>query len=332
MDTRGWNAMIFADSITRRTVLHFISTGAIIMATSQTTPAHAASSASFAVTTPIHIASVSMRVRDLGLMTAYYRDVIGLDLISGDLSQSVLGKDGLVLLTLIARPADSPDDKISAGLYHTAFLMPSRQALGEWLITVARNGIKFTGFADHLVSEATYLDDPEGNGIEVYADRSPVSWKWNNGSVQMATEELDIDGLVRDQPQDRTLPYVAPSGLRIGHVHLRVGDVAKAEDFYIGTAGLERMASVGGSATFLANGHYHHHIGANVWQSRNAGPRKDTMSGLENLAFSTALPLMDGLRSRLKASGADFHEQGDVVEALDPWGTRVRFIPTSSSG
>lgn len=321
--------MIIDDPLTRRTVLHYISTGAIIMASSQTTPANAAPAPSFAVTTPIHIHSVSLRVRDLKLMTGFYRDVIGLDLISSTASQSLLGKDGQMLLTLVSRPADVPDDKVSAGLYHTAFLMPSREALGEWLLTVARNGVRFTGFADHLVSEATYLDDPEGNGIEVYADRSPVSWKWNNGAVQMATEELDIDGLVKGQPLDKTLPYVAPSGFRIGHVHLRVGNVPKAEDFYIGTAGLERVAAVGGTATFLANGRYHHHIGANIWQSRNAGQRSDSMSGLEDVAFSTALPLMDGLRGRLKASGADVQEQGDIIETLDPWGTRVRFVPAA---
>ena len=321
--------MHITDMLTRRTLLHFISTGTILMATTPITSASASPAPSFAVTTPMHIDSVALRVRDLDGMTRFYRDVIGLDLLSETASQAVLGKDGQTLLTLIARLSDSPDDKVSAGLYHTAFLMPSRQALGEWLITVARNGVKFTGFADHLVSEATYLDDPEGNGVEVYCDRSPLSWKWHNGLIEMASDELDIDGLVKGQPLDGTLPYVAPSGLRIGHVHLRVGDVAKAEDFYIGTAGLERVASFGGSATFLANGRYHHHIGANVWQSRNAGPRRDTMSGLDNLAFSTALPLMDGLRGRLKAGGVDFHEQGDVIEALDPWGTTVRFIPTA---
>lgn len=291
------------------------------------TSAQSNATPSFAVTTPIHIHSVALRVRDVALMTQFYRDVIGLDLISSNQSEAVLGKDGVTLLTLIAKPADEPDNKVSAGLFHTAFLMPSREALGEWLLTVAQNGVQFTGFADHLVSEATYLDDPEGNGIEVYADRSPMNWHWNNGLIQMASEQLDIEGLVKGQPADRALPYSAPSGLRIGHVHLRVGDVAKAEDFYIGTAGLERTARLGNSASFLANGHYHHHIGANIWQSRNAGHRSETMSGLANVAFSTALPLMDGLRARLTASGADFYEQGDVIEALDPWGTKVRFVP-----
>ena len=289
--------------------------------------ANAAPPPSFAVTTPIHIHSVALRVRDLPRMTGFYRDVIGLDTMVATETEAVLGKDGEPLLTLVAKPSDMPDDSASAGLFHTAFLMPTREALGEWLLTVAQNGVKFTGFADHIVSEATYLDDPEGNGIEVYADRSPMGWHWKNGLVEMATEQLDIEGLVKGQPSDKSLPYVAPAGLRIGHVHLRVGDVVKAEDFYIGTVGLERTARYGNSASFLADGHYHHHIGANVWQSRNAGRRSETMSGLENVAFSTALPLMDGLRARLKESGTDFHEEGDVIAAFDPWGTKVRFVP-----
>ena len=261
------------------------------------------------------------------MMTDFYNRFIGMDIISSTPTETVLGKDGAPLFHLIAKPADEPDDKRTAGLFHTAFLMPSRKDLGEWLIFAVRNKIPFTGFADHLVSEALYLDDPEGNGIEVYADRSPQGWTWTNNLVDMATDPLDLDNLVEGLPMEAHIPYVAPSGFRIGHMHLRVGQVDRAEEFYIGTAGLERTQRLQNSATFLANGHYHHHVGANIWQSRNAGQRSDKMLGLDFVAFSTAAPLMDGLRSRLKASGADFHEQGDMVEALDPWGTRVRFIP-----
>ena len=293
------------------------------------TPAEAAASPSFAVTTPIHIHSASLRVRDLAMMTDFYNKVIGMEIISNNPAETVLGKDGVPLFHLIARPSDAPDDKRSAGLFHTAFLMPTRKDLGEWLIFAVKNKIPFTGFADHLVSEALYLDDPEGNGIEVYADRSPLRWTWTNNLVDMATDQLDIDNLVEGLPMEAHPPYVAPSGFRIGHMHLRVGNVAKAEDFYIGTAGLELTQRVQNSASFLANGRYHHHVGANIWQSRNVGMRSDKMLGLDFVAFSVAEPLMDGLKGRLKASGGDFHEQGDMVEALDPWGTKVRFIPTA---
>lgn len=282
---------------------------------------------SFAVTRPIHIHSAALRVRDLPMMTAFYSQVMGMDVLSQRESESVLGKDGQTLLTLKSRPSDEPDDGRSAGLFHTAFLMPDRASLGRWLIFAVKNNVPFTGFSDHLVSEALYLDDPEGNGIEVYADRAPESWRWNGDQIAMSTERLDIDSLVSGLPGDSTMPYVAPSGFRIGHVHLRVGDTAKAEDFYIKTAGLDMMARIpDASAIFLANGRYHHHIGANVWRSRGAGLRSDKMNGLDSLAFSVSEPLMDGLRGRLRASGADFHEHGDTIESLDPWGTRVKFI------
>ena len=282
---------------------------------------------SFAVTRPIHIHSVALKVRDLPMMTAFYNQVMGLDIHSRSESESVLGKDGQVLLTLKSRPSGEPDDGRSAGLFHTAFLMPDRASLGKWLIFAVKNGVPFTGFSDHRVSEALYLDDPEGNGIEVYADRAPETWAWNGDRIAMTTERLDIDNLVNGLPGDAAMPYVAPSGFRIGHVHLRVGETAKAEDFYIGTAGLDMMAKIpDASAIFLANGRYHHHIGANIWRSRGAGIRNETMNGLDDLAFSVSEPLMDGLRGRLQAAGADFQERGDTIEALDPWGTRVKFI------
>jgi catechol 2,3-dioxygenase len=262
------------------------------------------------------------------MMTSFYNRMIGLDILSGNAEQSVLGKDGAPLLTLIARPLDTPDDRVSAGLYHTAFLMPSRRALGQWLIFAAQNRVPFTGFADHLVSEAIYLDDPEGNGIEVYADRSPVGWTWTDGQVTMGTEELDIDNLIAGLPRDMAFDYTAPSGFRIGHVHLRVGDVAAAERFYRGTAGLDvTRLMIERGAAFFANGRYHHHIGTNVWQSAGAGRRSDTMSGLDMVAFSMEERLMDGLRGRIRNAGGDVAEKDGTIATLDPWGTRLTFQP-----
>jgi catechol 2,3-dioxygenase len=284
---------------------------------------------SFAVTTPIHIHSAGLRVRDLDLMTDFYSRVIGMDIISRNATETILGKDGVVLFHLVARPDAEPDDERTAGLFHTAFLMPSRRDLGEWLIFAAGNQITFTGASDHLVSEALYLDDPEGNGIEVYADRPPESWAWTNDLIGMATEPLDLDNLVEGLPREARTDYAAPPGLRIGHMHLRVGQIDRAEAFYVGVVGLERTQRLQNSATFLASGRYHHHLGANIWHSRDAGRRDDKRLGLDFVGFSVAEPLMDGLRSRLKASGDDFHEQGNMIEAVDPWSTRVRFIPAA---
>ena len=318
--------MSFEHNLSRRAVLRFAATGTVAMSLSTLAPG-AEAAPSFAVTRPIHIRSVSLRVRDLPVMTAFYNQIMGMDVLNRTDEESALGKDGQVLLTLKARPAGEPDNGRSAGLFHTAFLMPDRASLGRWLIFAVKNGVPFTGFSDHLVSEALYLDDPEGNGIEVYADRAPENWQWKGDQNQMATERLNIDSLVAGLPGDATMPFVAQEGFRIGHVHLRVGDTARAEDFYVRTAGLDVMAKIpDASAIFLANGRYHHHIGANVWQSRGAGLRDERMNGLDDLAFSVSEPLMDGLRHRLTATGTDFHEQGDTIEALDPWGTRVRFV------
>jgi catechol 2,3-dioxygenase len=312
--------------LSRRAMLKFAATGSLAMSLTTLAP-KAEALPSFAVTRPIHVRSVSLKVRDLAMMTDFYNQIMGMDVLNRTDSESALGKGGQVLLTLKARPSGEPDNGRSAGLFHTAFLMPDRASLGKWLIFAVKNGVPFTGFSDHLVSEALYLDDPEGNGIEVYADRAPETWRWNGDQIQMATERLNIDSLVAGLPGDAAMPFVAPEGFRIGHVHLRVGDTAKAEDFYVKTAGLDIMAKIGdASAIFLANGRYHHHIGANVWQSRGAGMRDETMNGLDDLAFSVSEPLMDGLRTRLIAAGADFHESGDMIEALDPWGTRVQFV------
>lgn len=312
--------------LSRRTMLKFAATGSLAMSLSTLAP-QADAAPSFAITRPIHIRSVSLKVRDLAMMTGFYNRIMGMDVLGQTESESTLGKDGQVLLTLKARPSGEPDNGRSAGLFHTAFLMPDRASLGKWLIFAVKNGVPFTGFSDHLVSEALYLDDPEGNGIEVYADRAPETWRWNGDQIQMATERLNIDSLVAGLPGDAAMPFIAPEGFRIGHVHLRVGDTARAEDFYVKTAGLDIMAKIGdASAIFLANGRYHHHIGANVWQSRGAGMRDEKMNGLDDLAFSVSEPLMDGLRTRLTAAGADFHERGDTIEALDPWGTRVQFV------
>jgi catechol 2,3-dioxygenase len=240
---------------------------------------------------------------------------------------SVLGKDGVPLVQLIAKPADQPDNQVSAGLYHTAFLMPSRKELGRWLIMAVKNGVPFTGFADHFVSEALYLNDPEGNGVEVYADRPPSAWKWNGNQVVMGAEDLKVDDLVKGLPMDGSFPYTAPAGFRIGHVHLRVGDLGKAQDFYIKAAGLDLTdlpPNLG--AAFFSNGRYHHHIGSNVWQSAGAGQRPGSMSGLDYVALSVQPHLMEGLSQRLKSHGSEFQETANGSEALDPWGTKVRFI------
>ena len=153
--------------------------------------------------------------------------------------RALLGSGGVALLDLQRRESGAREARNAAGLYHTAFLMPTRKDLARWLVHAAKNKVPLSGFADHLVSESVYLDDPEGNGIEVYADRAPETWKWDGGSVAMATDQLDIDGLLALTDTHTTNYAKAPDDLRIGHMHLRVGDLERADRFYGGAIGFD---------------------------------------------------------------------------------------------
>jgi catechol 2,3-dioxygenase len=279
-------------------------------------------SPTFANKTPLHIGSVGLAVRDLDRMVAYYRDAIGLSVLERSDNGARLGAGDVTLVELEHRPDFKPDDEREAGLYHTAFLMPTRADLARWLLHAAQHRVPLTGASDHGVSEAIYLDDPEGNGIEVYRDRPASEWRWENGLVAMITEPLDLNDLAASAG---TEGYAGvPAGLRIGHIHLRVGDLATAKDFYIGAVGLELTRERRG-ASFMSSARYHHHVGANVWHSTGAGRRDDERAGLAWFAIEAADPeTRSALRARLQAAGVAIDEGPHGLTARDPFGTRVR--------
>ncbi len=279
--------------------------------------------------TPIRIGSVALRVRDLERMTAFYRDVLGLFIMERTGSRARLGAGGVALVTLEHRPAATLEASNSAGLYHTAFLMPSRKDLARWLVHVATNRVPLSGFADHLVSEAVYLDDPEGNGIEVYSDRDPGEWRWTGDQVVMGTEQLDIDGIL-SLTSTRVSDYAwAPEGLRIGHMHLRVGDLGRAASFYRDGVGLTVTRQRNG-ATFLASGGYHHHVGINVWRSAGAGSRDEAATGLIGFSVQIGQPgMIEAVEQRLRQSGTAVVHTTDGLEARDPWGTRLHLAQSA---
>ena len=204
--------------------------------------------------------------------------------------------------------------------------MPTRKDLARWLVHAAKNKVPLSGFADHLVSESVYLDDPEGNGIEVYADRAPETWKWDGGSVAMAADQLDIDGLLALTDTHTTNYAKAPDDLRIGHMHLRVGDLEQADRFYGGAVGFDPTRKRSGAA-FLSSGRYHHHLGINVWQSAGAGPRDDTATGLAWFSLEVATQqILEAQTLRLRQAGAPAAAIADGIETSDPWGTKLRLI------
>jgi catechol 2,3-dioxygenase len=278
----------------------------------------------FASRTPLHIGAVGVVARDLDLLTRYYQGLLGLALIERSDGVVRLGAGGVTLMELQHRPDAKPDDPATAGLYHTAFLMPTRTDHARWILHIARNRIPITGASDHGVSEAFYLDDPEGNGIEVYNDRPQERWQRENGLVVMQTKPLDIEAIVREvDPATAAYPE-APEGLRIGHIHLRVGDVTKAEEFYRGAIGLDLTRRRGG-ATFMSSGGYHHHVGANVWHSDGAGRRERDRAGLAWFSLEAANEAaFTAASDRVKAASAPLETTANGPETADPWGTRIR--------
>ncbi len=284
-------------------------------------------SPTFANRTPLRVGSVGLKARDLNRLTAFYRDAIGLSVLGRDAKSIKLGAGGVTLLELEAAPDAKPDDPRTAGLFHTAFLQPTRGDLARWLVHAAKHRVPLTGASDHAVSEAIYLDDPEGNGIEVYRDRLPEEWRWNSGRIHMTTDRLDLDNLAVDAGP--AVYASAPDGLRVGHIHLRVGDLDAAQRFYSGLVGLDVTAGRHG-ALFMSSGRYHHHVGANIWQSAGAMLRDANHAGLSWFTVETGdRAALDAVRARFDGIKLPSEPAGDGVEVRDPWGTRVHFVPAS---
>ena len=268
-----------------------------------------------ALDAPVHIGAVTLRVHDLAALTAFYRDMIGLRVIAQAPAEAALGVDGEVLVRLLSGAGARSS---AAGLFHLAILLPSRTELARWLAHASGKGLLLEGASDHLVSEALYLSDPEGNGIEIYRDRTRADWPRRNGAVAMATERLDLHALLAEATGAWS---GMPSDTRMGHIHLRVGDVVEAERFYRDGLGFEVMTHYPG-ATFLSTGGYHHHIAANVWQSRGAGPRREDEPGLARFELvARDAEAFAAQRQRMLAAGGV--DEAGVPTIVDPWGNRL---------
>ncbi|MFF2320779.1 VOC family protein [Agrobacterium sp. NPDC058088] len=291
--------------------------------------AGAASALPFALTTPMHIGQAALRVRELDPMIDYYRSVLGMNEVERTARGVALGVGTVPLLDLVHKPVADFESPTSAGLFHIAYLMPSRKDLARWLVHAALKQVPLSGFADHNVSEAIYLNDPEGNGIEVYSDRPKDTWEWGGNVVKMGTEQLDIDDLVKLTDTKRSDYEAAPAGMRIGHIHLRVGEIATARAFYEEAVGLRPTQDARSDASFLSSGGYHHHLAVNTWNSRGAKERNASETGLDwfSITVRNAADL-DAQKTRLRAAGCVLVEmENNVVEAIDPWGTRLRLVP-----
>jgi catechol 2,3-dioxygenase len=260
---------------------------------------------------------VELVVADLDRTLDYWQRVVGVRVLARDGHTASDGADG-ELVRFVEEPGAEPDHG-HTGLYHVALLVPDRPSLARWLAHAARERFELTGLSDHAVSEAIYLRDPDHHGIEIYADRPRELWE---GQVfqQMTTMPLDVQALFGELDDPEAEPFDGlPDGTVMGHVHLRVADVPKTVEFYNGVLGMGVMAQLGPAAAFLSAGGYHHHVGANTWESRGASPAPP---GAATLRHATIVLPDAAERDRVVAgvadSGQDPEPLGEGVIVRDP--------------
>jgi catechol 2,3-dioxygenase len=274
------------------------------------------------------LGAVTLAVADLEAVHEFYRNVLGLESRRRGPGWSELGttRSTLVRLEQVAGSRPAPG---APGLYHLALLVPGRPALGAWLLHALETGVPLQGAADHAVSEAIYLADPEGNGVEVYRDRPRDAWQTHQGRIAMTTEPLDA----RDLTAAATSSWDgAPDGTTVGHIHLQVGDLARSATFYGDVVGFRRTNDTFPGACFLAAGGYHHHLGLNTWGLRPYEPKPGLATGLRR--FEVVVPDEGALTAagrRLAAAGHDLAGPAGerVLDLTDPdgIGLRVRVTP-----
>ncbi|MEC1738566.1 VOC family protein [Bacillus mojavensis] len=275
------------------------------------------------------IGYVKLTIRSLERSLQFYCNVIGFQVLKKTDRRAELTADGIrTLLILEENPsAVVLPERTVTGLYHFAILLPNRKELGIALARLIENGIAL-GQGDHAVSEALYLSDPDGNGIEMYADRPRSTWQRDReGNYVMTTTAVDIESLLEEAGEERKTTL--PNGTVIGHIHLHVSDLNEAKAFYTGVLGFDIVGDYAGmSALFVSAGGYHHHIGLNIWAGRNAPPKPANASGLDY--YTVVLPHQEELKrvaDRVKNAGYSIEETEDHFHVKDPVsGALIKFV------
>jgi catechol 2,3-dioxygenase len=260
--------------------------------------------------------AVRLRAADIEAMRGFYERAIGLATLESGDSLARLGVDGDVLVELVAAPDAAPRPNGTTGLFHLALLVPDRERLGAALRRVGEAEWALTGASDHLVSEALYTRDPEGNGIEIYRDRPREEWRRTAaGELEMDSLPLDLDSIAAE---GEGAGPMAP-GTHMGHVHLNVADVADSDDFYSGLVGFEPTVRSYPGALFVSAGGYHHHLGVNTWAGEGAAAPEPGSLGLES--FDVILPNgadVDAIASRLSDAGQAVESTDGGIKVADP--------------
>ncbi|MBC1756168.1 VOC family protein [Listeria seeligeri] len=271
----------------------------------------------------MRLGEVVLNVGHLEEMAGFYQEVIGLTLLEKNERVVRLGVSGSNEALLVLRKIDNAvvPEVPRIGLFHTAFLLPSRENLADVLVHLIKSGYPIDGAGDHAYSEALYLHDIEGNGIEIYADRAKTDWMRDaEGNLPMVTEEVDVDGLLKIATGEAFTGIAV--GTKIGHVHLQVSDVEKAEQFYRRALGLNLTTAIP-SARFFAAGDYHHHIGTNMWAGRNLQNRQEQEVGLA--WFTIITPDKEVISKQLEEQGYQVNRFEKTISVVDSNGIMIHF-------
>ncbi len=274
--------------------------------------------------------AVTLRVADVDAMRDYYRDAVLLDVLAERAGEVALGRGATPVVILQHAPELRHASPRDAGLFHTAILFETREALAAAVYSVARrHPHSFTGSSDHLVSNAFYFTDPEGNGVELYWDRDRTEWSWAHGRIEMGTLFLDPNRFLQEHLTGKAMAEPRIGGASVGHVHLQVGNVESAREFYVNRLGFDTTAELAGSALFVSAGGYHHHMAMNTWNSSGAGRRAPAL-GLGRVEIE--VPTADdvgALTERMRHFGIEARDDGRTVRFDDPWANEIAVTTTS---
>ncbi|MDQ0270534.1 VOC family protein [Cytobacillus purgationiresistens] len=274
----------------------------------------------------IFVNQVELKVEDLQRSLDFYQNTIGFKVLEKTDRTASLTADGAHPLLTIEQPEDiKAKEPRRTGLYHYALLLPTRAHLAKIIRHFIKTGYPLQGASDHDVSEALYLADPDGNGIEIYTDRPSSKWEWKGKEVVMGTNALDVQSIM-DEWDGRPWEGL-PAETVMGHIHLHVNNIEEAKHFYRNGLGFDIVNNYGNQALFISTGKYHHHIGLNIWNGIGAPPPSENSAGMQS--FTLVFPyqtVLDRIISQLESVGASIAKEDGVQTVQDPSGNKIRLI------
>lgn len=278
----------------------------------------------FHIDETMHITNIHLKVANLERSLNFYQKLLGFRLMQEQPHLAKLAAGGVMsILTIEQVDNAEPLDPRKTGLFHIAFLLPKKEDLAKVLRHFMHTGYPVQGASDHLVSEALYMADPDGNGVEIYVDRDSAEWNWNDGEVEMSTLPLDANALMKEVAEDGWDGM--PDGTIIGHIHLQVADLAAAKNFYTKGFGLQIVSHFGQQALFLSSAGYHHHIGLNTWNSAGGSVPTNEETGLKSYVISVPTDEKMNIVERFQDLGVHVGLDGDQYLVVDPSGNRIYF-------